>query len=136
VDAVEELAHGDDADRPVLVVDERLDRPGTALALDEQVRVDQDGQGFSGTPASRRIRRRSSANPSSTWGSDLSKVRSLLAGSTRTRGGASTATGAPFRTISISSPAATRLRTSEKLRAASVALRRTTSRAYQINPTD
>lgn len=45
----------------------------------------------------------------------------------------STATGAPFLTISISSPPATRLRTSEKFRAASVALNLVMLRGYQIN---
>ncbi len=44
-----------------------------------------------------------------------------------------TATAAPLRVTSISSPLATRLRTSEKLRAASVAVIRVTHKEYQIN---
>jgi hypothetical protein len=47
-DAVQELADRDDADRPVLVADQFLDRPSGPLVLDEQVGVDQDGQGSSG----------------------------------------------------------------------------------------
>ncbi len=43
------------------------------------------------------------------------------------------ATGAPLRTTSISSPAATRFKRAEKLRAASVAVIRVTLRQYQIN---
>jgi hypothetical protein len=55
VDAVQQLADCDDADRPILVTDEVLDRPSSPLVLDEQIRVDQDGQGLSGKPDSRRI---------------------------------------------------------------------------------
>jgi hypothetical protein len=47
-DAVQELADRDDADRPVLLADQLLDRPSGPLVLDEQVGVDQDGQGSSG----------------------------------------------------------------------------------------
>ena len=46
-----------------------------------------------------------------------------------------TATGAPLRVSSISSPLATRFRTSEKLLAASVAVMRGTIGRYQINQT-
>ena len=46
-----------------------------------------------------------------------------------------TATGAPLRVNSISSPLATRFRTSEKLLAASVAVMRGTAARYQINQT-
>jgi hypothetical protein len=46
-DAVQELADRDDADRPVLVADQFLSTSGP-LVLDEQVGVDQDGQGSSG----------------------------------------------------------------------------------------
>jgi hypothetical protein len=48
-------------------------------------------------------------------------------------GRCNSATGAPLRTISISSPAFTRLITAEKFRATSVALIRTMLSAYQIN---
>ena len=47
-DAVQQLADRDDADRPFLVSDEALERPSRPLVLDEQIRVDQDGQGSSG----------------------------------------------------------------------------------------
>lgn len=47
-DPVQELADGDDADRPVLVTDQFLNRPRRALVLDEQIRVDQDCQGSAG----------------------------------------------------------------------------------------
>lgn len=50
-------------------------------------------------------------------------------------GGEITATDAPLRVISISSPSATLLSTSEKLRAASVAVILVTPDAYQINQT-
>src|ERR1700690_3158023 len=46
-----------------------------------------------------------------------------------------TATGAPLRVSSISSPPATRFRTAEKLLAASVAVMRDTAAPYQINQT-
>jgi hypothetical protein len=134
VNSVHQLADRDHAQPPLFLTDDFVEGPGAApLRLDEYVGVDQDAQGSSGGPTSRRIRRRSSANASSTGGSDASSVRSRLAGSSRTCGGASTATGAPFRTISISSPAAARLRTSEKFRAASVAVSRATTEAYQRN---
>jgi hypothetical protein len=48
VDAVQELADRDDADRPVLFSDEFFDGPAGPLVVDEQIRVDQDGQGSSG----------------------------------------------------------------------------------------
>lgn len=47
-----------------------------------------------------------------------------------------TATGAPLRVTSTTSPEATRLSTAEKLRAASVAVMRVTARSYQINQID
>lgn len=47
-DTVQKLTDGDDADRPVLVADQLLDRPPGLLMLDEQIRVDQDCQGSSG----------------------------------------------------------------------------------------
>lgn len=133
VDALQQLADGDDADRALLVADESLDRRTLALVRDEQVGVDQDGQGLSGGPTSSRMARTSSAKSRSTGGAVSSNSRKRAAPISRSVGGEITATGAPARVISISSPAATRFRTSEKRRAASVALRRATEGVYQIN---
>jgi hypothetical protein len=75
VDAVEQLADRDDADRSVLVSDEGFEcgGPFVVLPLDQEPGVDQDGQGLSGAgPASRRIRRRSAAKSSSTGGAEAS----------------------------------------------------------------
>jgi len=133
---VQQLADGDDADRAILVADKGLERSCAPfpLPVDQEPRVDQDGQEFSGgRPASRRISRRSSANSSSTGGADASSSRNRAAGSSRGLGGAISATGAPARVTSISSPAATRLKTAEKFRATSVAVNRATKRRYQIN---
>lgn len=133
VDALQQLADRDDADRALLVADDSLDRRTLALVDDEQVGVDQDGQGLSGGPTSARIARTSSAKSRSTGGAAPSNSLNRAAPISRSRGGEITATGAPARVISISSPAATRFNTSEKRRAASVALRRATGRTYQIN---
>ena len=60
---VQQLADCDDADGTLLVADEGLDCDGglSALPFDQQARIDQDGQGLSGTaPASRGMRRMSS----------------------------------------------------------------------------
>ena len=84
-------------------------------------------------PAPVRIARRSTAKSSSIDGAAASNSRNRLASISRTRGGEITATGAPARVTSISSPAATRLRTSEKRRATSVALSLATASGYQIN---
>jgi hypothetical protein len=134
VDAVEQLADGDDADRTRLVADKLLERRRLVpLPLDQDVCVDQDGQASSGGPTERRIVRTSSAKSSSTGGADPTNSRNRSADRTRAFGGAMTATGAPARVTSISSPAATRFKISEKRRATSVALRRTTVQLYQIN---
>jgi hypothetical protein len=124
---VEQLADGDDANRAIFVADKCLERSCAPfpLPLDQETGVDQDGQGFSGIrPASRRICLRSSANFSSTGGADASNSRNRAAGSSLGLGGAISATGAPARVTSISSPAATRFNTSEKFRATSVAVNR------------
>ena len=135
MDAVQQLADGDDADRTILWANEQLERRCRLLPLpvDQEVGVDQDGQELSVGPTDFRIARRSSANSSSTGGAEASSSRNRAAESSRTLGGASTATGAPARVTSISSPAATRFSTSEKRRATSVALRRATILVYQIN---
>jgi hypothetical protein len=126
-DAVQELAYGHHADRAVLVADKAVEPVPASFALDEEIRVDQDGQAPSAGPASARIDRSSSGKPSSTGGAEASSSLNRAAGRNLTLGGASTATVAPFRVISISSPAATRFRTAEKFRDISVALRRDTA---------
>lgn len=134
--AVEQLADRDHADGALLVPNEQLECGGSlaSLPLDQQTCVDQDGQGLSGAvPASRRIRRTSSANSSSTGGAVARSSRTRAAETRRTRGGVITATGAPARVTSISSPWAMRFNTSEKLRATSVAVRRTMPSGYPIN---
>lgn len=134
VDAVEQLAHGDDADRPLFVADERLELGGPgALPRDQNRCVDQDGQGLSGGPTDVRSARISSANSASTEGADAMIARNRSAERSRGFGGEMTATGAPARVTSISSPAETRFSTSEKRRATSVAVSRITSETYQIN---
>jgi hypothetical protein len=127
---VQELTDGDHADRTILVANQHLERRGApfALPLDQEPCIDQDGQGLSGIrPASRRRRRRSSANASSTGGAEARSSRNRAAGRSLGLGGAINATGAPARVTSISSPAATRFSTSEKLRATSVAVNRVTA---------
>src|SRR5439155_27072840 len=79
---------------------------------------------------------RSLTKLSSAGGSDAINSRNRSAERDRAcAGGASLATVAPLRTISISSPARTRLRAAEKLRATSVAVILAIGRAYQINQT-
>lgn len=130
VHAVQQLADGDDADRALLGTDETLECGAklVSLPLDQQVGVDQNGQELSGGAVDPRIARASSAKSSSTGGAVASSSRKRSGESSRAFGGVITATGAPARVTSISSPAATRFRTSEKRRATSVALNRTTSR--------
>src|SRR5581483_11965447 len=137
VDAVQQLAHSDDADRTLLVSHERLKLRGglRPLPLDENGRVDQDGQRVSGGPTDLRSARSSSANSASTGGAVSRSVRNRSAERRHAFGGVITATGAPARVISISSPAATRLSTSENRRATSVAVSRATTPSYQINLT-
>ncbi|MEX0993864.1 MAG: hypothetical protein WDZ37_07705 [Solirubrobacterales bacterium] len=124
MDSVQQLADRYDADRAILFPDKRVDRVRrcTPLAIRQQVGVDQDGQGLSGRPASVRIASRSAPKSESTDGAERSKSPNRLAGRRVLRTGPMTATGEPFRTTSVASPAAARLRISEKLRAASVAV--------------
>ena len=75
VHAVQKLAHGDHADRALLIAEERLQGIGaTSFPVDEEIGVDQDGQGLSGAPSAR-MRRRSAANSSSIGGAELSSER-------------------------------------------------------------
>src|SRR5256886_8496865 len=120
---VQQLAHRDHADRPLFVADEFVDHD-RALTGDEQVGIDQDGQGLSGGPTSARIARRSSAKSGSSGGAASRSSRNCAALTSRILGGAITATDAPGRVTSISSPAETRLLTSENRRARSDALSR------------
>ena len=75
----------------------------------------------------------SSANSASGAGADAINSRNRSAEISRDFGGEITATAAPLRVTSISSPFATRLSSSEKLRAASVAVILVTTEEYQIN---
>src|SRR5439155_1885407 len=124
--AMEQLADGDDADRPLFVADERLEPRSRLrmLPLDQEIGVDQDGQAPSGRPTVLRIVRTSAAKSSSTRGADEISSRNRSAESVRTFGGAMTATGTPARVTSISSPPATRFNTSENRRATAGAVRR------------
>src|SRR6266545_7693225 len=122
VDAVQELAHSDDADRGLLFDRNRF--RGAPLAHDEDPRVDQDGQELSAGPMRDLISGSSAASSSSTGGADPRSSRSRAGERRRVLGGAITAIVVPFRVTSISSPSATRLRIAEKLRAVSVAVSR------------
>lgn len=136
MDAVQQLADRDHADGALFVSYERFecDRGLGPFPLDQQTRIDQDGQELSGTvPASRRTRRTSSAKSSSTGGAVAMSSRKRVAETRRARGVVITATGAPARVTSISSPWAMRFNTAEKLRATSVAVRRTMPSEYPIN---
>lgn len=133
MDAVQEFAYGDDAYCTLLFGSKCVDSVRTSFQVDQQTSVYQDGQGLSGGPVEARISRRSAANSSSTGGADRMSSRNRSAGSNLALGGPSTATVTPLRVISISSPAAARLRTSEKFRAVSVAVSLPTRPAYQIN---
>src|SRR6266540_1544635 len=131
VNTVQELAHGDDADRRLLFDRSRL--RGASLAPDKDPRVDQDGQELSAGPMRDLISRSSAAKSLSTGGADPSSSRSRSGERRRDLGCPITAIVVPFRVTSISSPSATRLRIAEKLRAVSVALSRAIFRPYQIN---
>jgi hypothetical protein len=133
MDAVEQFADRDDADRSLFVSEQRLELLTGTFPLDEHARVNQDGQGSSGTPISARMRSTSRANSSSTSGAEVSSSRNLAADIVRDRGGPITATVALLRVTENSSPAATRFRSSEKRLAASVALILVTHQGYQIN---
>lgn len=76
------------------------------------------------------------ANAASGAGAAAISSRKRSAEITRDTGGEIKATAAPLRVTSISSPFATRLSSSEKLRAASVAVIRVTRAEYQINLID
>ena len=136
MDAVQQLADRDHADGARFVAYLCFEYGGGLgpFPLDQQAGIDQDGQGLSGTaPASLRIRRTSSARSSSTGGAVARSSLKRAAETRRARGVVITATGAPARVTSISSPWATRFNTSEKLRATSVAVRRTMLSEYPIN---
>lgn len=135
VHPLKEFADGDDADGPVLLTDCPLDfRIGyTALEVDEQVSVDQDGHASSGGPADSRAARMSFTKSGSSGGALAMSSRNRSAEISRDFDGEITATAAPLRVSSISSPPATLLSTSEKLREASVAVIRVTTEGYQIN---
>jgi hypothetical protein len=131
---VEQLAHGDDADAAFLVAEELVDLGSTdpTFEIDQKVGVDQEGHGSPGGPVAFRRERISAASSGSGRGPWTTSSRNRSAERRRPRGGPITATGAPFRVISISSPAATRVRMSEKLRAASVAVILDMRGGYQI----
>jgi len=95
--AVEQLADRDDADRPCLFSDQRLELLGVvgALPRDQQTCVYDDGQGSSAMPTSARIARRSSAKASSTAGAAASSSRNRAAERQRPFGGAITAVLGP-----------------------------------------
>ncbi len=136
MDAVQQLADRDHADGAFFIAYERLECGGGfgPLPIDQEGGIDQDGQGPSGTwPASLRIRRASLAKSSSTGGAVARSSLKRAAETRRARGVVITATGAPARVTSISSPCAMRFSTSEKLRATSVAVRRTMLAEYPIN---
>src|SRR5207302_629406 len=133
VDAVQQLADGDHADCARLVAGSRVRSFLAALDRDEDIGDDQDGQGSSGAATARRISVRSRANSSSIGGAEAISAWNRSAERKRAWGVPITATGAPARVISISSPSSTRLSRSEKERAASVALSRATSAVYLIN---
>ena len=125
---VKQFAHGYDADRALLVAEERsVSADRAAFAVDEQVGVDQEATGRRRFDLGARSTD-SAAKPSSSGGAVAIRSRKRSAETSWVVGGTMTATGAPLRVISTSSPAATRLRTSKKLRAASVAVSRATSR--------
>ena len=121
---MKELADRDNADRALFVPDKRFEPlyVGVPLPLDQQVGVDQDGQAPSGGATVLRAARTSSTKSSSTLGAFRISSRKRSGETARAFAGLITATGAPERTTSISSPPATRLSTSEKRRATSVAL--------------
>jgi hypothetical protein len=99
VHPVQELTDGDHADRPILVAYKSLDDLYASLLLDKEVGVDQEGQWLSGAPASRRIRRRSTANWSSTGGRERKISPRRCPGRSLIRGGVRTAISAPLRVI-------------------------------------
>lgn len=133
--AVQQLADGDDTDRALLIAQELLDRRRShaSLQIDQEIGVDQEGHGSLGGPTASRAARTSAAKSWSGRGALATRARKLSADISLAVGGAMIATGAPLRVTSTSSPAATRLSTSEKARAASVAVIRVMQGTYQIN---
>jgi hypothetical protein len=125
---MQQFADGDHAECSILVAEQPLDVGCrvAALKIDQQIGVDQEGYGSPGAPTLSRAACTSPANASSGRGALAMSARKRSAESVRARGGAITATGAPLRVTSTTSPDATRLSTSEKLRAASVAVMRVT----------
>src|SRR5262245_755628 len=124
MDPVKQLAHGDYADRELFAACHFIDERGipVPLEIDEQIGVDQERHGSAGGPTLFRSSRRSSANLSSVLGALAMSSRNCSPDMNRCLGRETIATGAPLRVTSISSPLATRLRTSEKFRATSVAV--------------
>ncbi|HEY3727545.1 MAG TPA: hypothetical protein VGL51_10250 [Solirubrobacteraceae bacterium] len=129
MDAVEQLADRDYADCSRLLPDNPIPfrRADASFEVDEQVCVDQDGHEACGASTVSRSARTSSANSSSGVGALAMSSRNRSAEIRRCAGAEITATAAPLRVTSISSPAATRLSTSENERAASVAVMRGTT---------
>lgn len=94
--AVEELAHRDHTDRPLLLAEDVLEAyQRSALRLHDQIRVNQDGQWPSGGPASARIDGGRQRSRCRRWGS--SRKRSTVI--KRRLGGPSSATVTPLRRI-------------------------------------
>jgi hypothetical protein len=135
VDAVQEFTDRDHTDRAVLLTDGAINLriSDATLEVDQQPGVDQDGHGSSGAATDFRIASTSPWNSSSGIGAAAINSRKRAADISLPLGGEITATDAPLRVISISSPSATLFSTSEKLRAASVAVIRVTAPDYQIN---
>jgi hypothetical protein len=124
--AVQQLRDRDHADRAALGCDEIGDRCPVTLRIDQDVGVDQEGQG-GGSGATRescRIRRTSLTYSSSTPGAVTMISRKRSADVRRTRGGPMDAAGSPARVTSNSSPAKARVRTSAKFLDASLAVTR------------
>src|SRR5205823_13532572 len=91
VDAVQELANSNDANGQLLGSECPMEFTARALELDEDPGVDYERQGSSGGPTSARIRRRSSANSSSTGGSERISSRKRSGATRRALAGPMTA---------------------------------------------
>src|SRR6266540_2807489 len=121
-DTVEQLSHRHRGDRVLLVrIDEILEPEPSSLDGPEDGGVDQDGHGSRGAVVTSRSFPTSSPNRSSGWGRRSTSSRSADPRTMARRGGLTTATTCPWRSISTVSPAATRVRSAEKPRLASVA---------------
>ena len=126
---VQQFADRDHADGTVFVADcgINLGVRDAALKIDQQPGVDQDGHGSLGAATAARMALTSLMNPVSGAGAAAINSRKRAADISLPLGGEITATDAPLRVISISSPSATLLSTSEKLLEASVAVIRVTN---------